>query len=81
MEGIQSFLVAFLNSAFSTPAFEGGIRFDNSIDLFAKANDASANVDKAKLSGAGESNSSAIRRKLHGHALPNTSAADLIVID
>lgn len=75
-----SIVDTFLGSSYGIPAFDGGIRSDVSVNLFAETNGASAIVDTAKLSSAGVSNSSALHRTVFGHAPSSTSAAILLVI-
>lgn len=78
MSSRYSYSEAVLGSSVGTPAIARGILTDVCIDMFAESNGASAIVGKTKLSGAGASNSSALHKTLHGHALPNTSAANLL---
>lgn len=53
---------------------------DVSVNHFAASNGALEILGTDKLSGASVTESSALRRTLHDHALLNTSAADLVVI-
>lgn len=80
MSSQQSFVEAILGIPFGTRAFARGICRDVFVNLFAESNDAPVIVGAEKLSGAGVTVSSALRKTFHGHALPSTSVVDLVVI-
>lgn len=76
----QSILESVLGSSFGSHAFDRGIRRDFSSTFFTVSNDTLAIFGTAKFSGAGVTDSRALRRTLHSHALPSMSTADLISI-
>lgn len=80
MSSKQPFFEAAFRHSLGTPTIEGVIPTNVYVNLFAKSNSALTIVVLSKLSGADISNSRAFRRKLHSHALPRMSAADLAVI-
>lgn len=75
----QSVFKSFLGSSFVTPAFAHVIRTDVCADFTAKSDCVLAISGTAKLSDVGVTASGAFRRALHGHALPSTFAAALVV--
>lgn len=75
----KSFIDAILGF-FSHCPFARGPRTDVCDDLFSKLNDAPPINGTTNLSSACVTNSTALRRKLHSHALPRTSAEDNVII-
>lgn len=76
----QSFTEAVLDPFLRTLLFDRGICMDVFVNLFEESDGAPAIFVTAKLAGAGVTNSSALCRKLHCHAIPNTSAANVFVV-
>lgn len=76
----QSFFEPVFCSSFVTPVFYCRIHMDISVKHSAEANGASAIVRTANLFDAGVSGTSNFCRTPHVHALPSTSAADLVNI-
>lgn len=74
------FLEAVLGCCFDTPAYASGICPDVCVKLFVKSNEVPAIVVIEKQYGVSVTCSSTLRKKLRGHALPSTPAADLVVI-
>lgn len=77
MSSNQSLFEAVVSSCFDTLAFDLGIRTKVSVNLFAESEGIPTIVGTTKLSGI--SHSRALHRMLHGHALPSSCAADLVV--
>lgn len=66
----KSFFKAILSSLFNTPAFDRGTHLDVFFSHFAESNVAHVIVSTAKLSGAGDTDSSALLRTFHSRELP-----------
>lgn len=80
MSSQQAFYKAILQFSSGAPSFHRGVRMDFCVTLCAKSNSAPSIGGKAELSGAGLSGCSALCNTLHSHALPSTSALDLLAI-
>lgn len=76
----HSFFESFFCFLFCTSAFDRDICTDAHVSHIARLNVALAIIGTAKLSGVDTTDSNALRRTLHSHALPSTSAAVFVVI-
>lgn len=69
---------AVLGFSFGTPAFDGSICTEVSVNRFANSNGSLDIVGIFKLSCSGVNSCSAIRRALLGHTIPSRSASALV---
>lgn len=77
----QSLFETVLGSSFETPAFDGDICSDVSVNIFAESNGPSAIAGTTKHSGAFVTDVRALSRLLYSHVLPSMSSVDLLFIE